>query len=89
MESDKSVVELFMDSGDEESEKCIEEQNEFERIHDDDDGEWLNLENEDAFPHNSSARRSFQSTEWPQSYRSDIYIYIYILTMHAPSSSNH
>lgn len=76
MERDKSTLELFIDSGDEESDRGIEEQNEDERIREDDDEEeWLNEEREDAFPHDNSSRRSFQSTEWPQSFRESMDTY--------------
>lgn len=75
MEPDKSTVDLFDDSGDEGSRKSIEEQNEDERIHGDDDEEWLTVEKEDAFTHDDYSRRSFQSTEWPQSYRESMDTY--------------
>ena len=59
MEPDKSVVDLFDDSGDGGSEKSIEEQNEDERFHEDDDEEWLTLEKEDSSTHDNYSQRFF------------------------------
>eukprot|EP01018_Ginkgo_biloba_P007116 Gb_04088 [translate_table: standard] len=73
MESDKSSearVDFFVDSGDEGSEKFIEEQNEDQIREDEGEEEWLTVEKGDSFSYSNSPLPSFQSTQWPQSYRS-------------------